>query len=79
MTPQQVASTIALVDSAIDVVLPVVGQPELVPIADALAALAQKVNVALAQKSAAAAAAAEVKAADVAADAAELAKFGAAK
>jgi len=76
MTPAQIQETIALLDAGLDVALPVLGQPELVPIADAVAALGKKIAEALEAKAAQQSpVAAEVGAADAAADAAEAAKF----
>lgn len=73
-TLQHVLDYLTLADKAVDFVAPLVGQPELAPVADALTALVKKVEDA---KNAAAVRAlpAEVKAADAAAQFAEAVKF----
>jgi hypothetical protein len=76
VTPAQVEAAIEVLEAALDVVLPAAGQPELVPIATALGALATKVTEAIAAKQAQQSPlAAEIGAANAVADAAEAAKF----
>lgn len=76
MTPAQIQEAIAVLEAGLDVGLPALGQPELVPIANALGALASKVTDAIAAaKAKQDPVAAEVAAADAAAQAALDAKF----
>jgi hypothetical protein len=77
MTLSELEQMIADLDAAADVVLPTLGFGELVPLADAITAVAKKIADAVAQKGAPAAdLAAGVAAADAVADAAEDVKFG---
>lgn len=73
MTQAEVLAAIATLDALIDASVVALGQPELVPIADALASLAGKVLVA--SRSIAPAVSVEVAAADAAAQVAITAKF----
>jgi len=75
ITTDQINQAIAIAGTALEVALPSVGLAAFDPLVPALEALAVKINEALASHTSQAALRAAVAAANVAADAAEAAKF----
>lgn len=75
MTPAQFSATVKEISAGADVVLPVLGQAELVPLVDLLATVIAKIATVVNAKSDAATAAAIMETARKAASAAESLKF----
>lgn len=75
MTPAEIIAAISVAESVIDIALPLVGEPEFVPVVTAAGELSKKLVTLITQHAVQTAAQAAKAAIDVEVDAAEAAKF----